>query len=293
MRVIDFHTHIEDILYGGDLIEPYKELVRTPGDIFEASSFRIGGLKGPFEKISHHLEAIYIHHRINYGTIANLEKSMEKYKVDVSVLLPIAPLTTAKQYLEKVKDSKKFLLFGSVSPYDMDKEKKIKEQMEIGCLGLKLHPPLQNASPDHPGYFEILEAFKRYNKPVLFHTGVVSYYIVYQTRYLYGEPKRYEKLISAFRDIPIILGHMGLREASQAIELARKYPNLYADSSNQNFKNLKRGLNAFGQDRLLFGSDFPASRQIVPIKIGMKLTENDETFREKFFFKNAQKLLGI
>jgi len=294
MKIIDFHTHIDDILYGGEIIEPYSEPVWTPGDIFEASSYRIAGMKGPFAQLSHHLEVIYIHHRIQLGTRENLLKFMERYGVEKSVLLPIAPLTDGFQYLKKVKDDPRFIVFASVSPDDPDKEKKLKDQMSRGCRGLKLHPVLQNASPDHPGYFEILEIFKSYQLPVIFHSGVVSYYPAYQPlRSSYGEPAKFEKIIQAFKEVPMVMGHLGMKQGDQVIELARKYENVYADGSNQTLKRLKKAVSAFGKNRLLFGSDFPAGRQIVPIRIGLKLTQGDPEFQDKFFWKNAVSLLRL
>jgi len=294
MRIIDFHTHIDDILYGGELIEPYSELVWTPGDIFEWSGYRVAGLKGPLEKLSHHIEAIYIHHRNQFGTLQNILRFMEKCQIEKSVLLPIAPFTDGMQYLKKIKDIPSLISFASVHPKDADKESKLKSQLDAGCRGVKLHPPLQNCPPDHQGYFEILEIVRDYNVPVIFHTGIVHYYIAYQpTRYSYGEPRKYEKLIQAFADVPIVLAHLGMRQAEQVLELAGKYDNIFADSSNQTLKMLKKAVKIMGKDRLLFGSDFPFSRQSVPISIGLKLVEKDDEFKEKFFWKNAKELLKI
>jgi uncharacterized protein len=295
MKVIDFHSHIDDILYGGEIVEPYAERAWTPGNIFEVTEYRVEGLHWPFIPfgfISHHLEALYVAHHIHSGTIENLKTCMDLYGVDQTVLLPIAPHTDALEYLRKAGNDKRFIVFASVSPYDPDKEKKLKAQIDAGCRGLKLHPVLQNAPPDHPGYFEILEIFRKYKMPVLVHCGVVAYYVTYQPRrYGYGEPLKFEKLIQAFPDTAIVMGHMGMKQGEQVISLAAKYSNIFADSSNQRLSRLKKAVCAFGKDRLLYGSDWPTSRQVVPIKIGMKFTEGDREFREKFFYKNALSLL--
>jgi len=292
MKIIDFHSHIDDILCGGDIIDPYVKRVWTPGDIFPASEYRVAGMKGPFAKISHHLEAIYIGHHLQYGTIDNMAREMKEFGVDKSILSPIAPLTDGFQYLKKVKGDKRFLVFASVSPHDPDKEKKLKAQMDAGCAGLKLHPVIQNAAPDHQGYFELLEIFRPYKLPVLVHSGVVSYYVAYQpVRYSYGQPKKFEKLIQAFPDVAMVMGHMGMKEGRQVIEFARNYSHIYADGSNQKLTLLKEGLDAFGEDRLMFGSDWAFSKQSVPISIGMKLTAGNPGFREKYFWKNATSLI--
>ena len=221
-----------------------------------------------------------------------MKRGMDQFGVTKSVLLPIAPNTDGFQYLKKVKDDNRFVVFASVSPHDPEKEKKLRAQLEAGCVGLKLHPPLQNAAPDHHGYFEILEIFRAYKMPVIFHTGVVSYYVTFQpVRYGYGEPRKFEKLISAFPDIAMVMGHMGLRDAPQVLEMAPKYGHLYADGSNQRLSMLQKGVQVFGQDRLMFGSDWAFSKQSVPIGIGTALTEGDADFREKYFWKNAASLV--
>jgi len=292
MKIIDMHSHIDDIIYGGEIVEPYSKRAWTPGNLFEVSEYRIAGLAGPLGIISHHLEAIYISHHIQFGKVQNLLQCMDLYGVSKTVLLPISPMTEGLEYLKKARGNDRLVVFASVSPYDPDKEKKLKAQMDQGCLGLKLHPVLQNASPEHPGYFEILEIFRKYKMPVLFHCGIVAYYIAYQPiRYSYGDPLKFEKLIQAFPDIPIIMGHMGMKQGEAVIELAGKYDNLYADCSNQRLSRLKKAVPVFGKDRLMFGSDWPTSRQLIPIRIGLKLTEGDSEFREKFFFKNAESLL--
>ena len=173
MKIIDFHSHIDDILFGGDIVEPYFKRPWTPGNLFEISEYRIEGFKGPLEIISHHLEAMYVAHHIQFGTIENMRQSMDAYGVTKTVLLPIAPMTDGFSYLKKAKGNDRFIVFAGVSPHDPDKEKKLKAQMEMGCAGLKLHPVLQNASPDHKGYFEIMEIWRQYKKPVLFHCGIV------------------------------------------------------------------------------------------------------------------------
>ncbi len=294
MRIIDFHSHLGDILYGGEIVEPYSEPVWTPGDIYEASSYRLAGLPGPLKIISHHLEALYIHHRNQLGTVENMLKFMARFGVSQSVLLPIAPLTDGFQYLKKVKGDSRFIVFAGVSPYDPDKERKLKDQLSQGCRGLKLHPVLQNAPPDHPGYFEILEIFKSYQLPVLFHCGIASYYPAYQpVRYSYGDPRKFEKIIRAFPEMPMVMGHLGMKQGESVIELAKKFANIFADGSNQTLARLKKAAPVLGKDRLMFGSDAPFSRQSIPIRIGLKLTKGDREFQEKFFWKNAADLLKL
>lgn len=39
MKIIDMHSHINNILYGGEIVEPYSRRAWTPGNIFEVSEY--------------------------------------------------------------------------------------------------------------------------------------------------------------------------------------------------------------------------------------------------------------
>ena len=63
------------------------------------------------------------------------------------------------------------------------------------------------------------------------HAGVSQYYIPNFRRHRYGEVSTYEKLVAAFPDVAFIFAHMGMLEFELVWEFARKYENVYADTS--------------------------------------------------------------
>ena len=68
----------------------------------------------------------------------------------------------------------------------------------------------------------VYEAARRYHVPVIFHTGVSSK----------AAPQSSPSLPQSTRDVPVILGHMGVSEyVKQAVAVARRNDNIYLETS--------------------------------------------------------------
>ena len=55
---------------------------------------------------------------------------------------------------------------------------------------------------------------------------------------------------------------------------------------------VSKALDEVGEERLMFGSDWPFGRQRVELSIIMELTEGNPALREKLLWKNAESLVG-
>jgi hypothetical protein len=245
------------------------------------------------------MEIIHAHHRNNMATLSNLRKFSTEAGVTHSVVLPIEPLRRTEDNLAECRKANeqsgtghKIFSFASVAPRDPERLAKLHRYMSHGCLGLKIHPIIQNLPLTDPAWFEITEEFARYQKPILIHSGVSYYYIPYFKRSDYGEVSNYEKLVAAFPSQVFIMGHCNLTAPERVFALARKYPNVYADMSFQSAKNIRRAFSQMGEDRVLYASDFPFSLPRYAVKVGMQAARESSSLREKFFFKNAEALLG-
>ncbi len=300
MKIIDIHTHVGDLLYGQPLDEAYDGLIWTPGMITEWTGYRASESPPGFRTLAHYLEVIHNHQRNNMANSENLIKFSEPYGVTHSVLQPIEPVLSTGFTLAEVKKNRenarnhglKMFTFASVDPRDPEKIEKLDRYMKAGCLGLKLHPIIQNMPATERPFFEILEAMRQYNKPVLFHSGKSNYYIPQFKRAEYGDAATYEKLIASFPDVPIILAHMNMAHPEVVWALAERYENIYVDATFQCVKNIRQAFKVMGSDRVMYASDCPFSLPKYAIKVGMKATESDPDTREKFFYKNAEALIG-
>jgi len=295
MKIIDLHTHVGDLIYGQPLDEPYDRPVWSPGAIFEMTGFRTSKPPLGFRTVTRYLEIIHNHHRNNLGTEPNLQRFAGEAGVTHAVLHPIEPVRSTEDNLAVCRTPSggvRLFTFASIAPRDPERIAKLARYMDQGCLGLKLHPIVQNLPLTDPAWFEIVEAFSRYRKPILVHSGVSTYYVPYFKRHQYGDARTYEKLIAAFPAQIFILAHSNMAEPEVVYALAKKYANVYCDASFQAAAKIRRAFAEMGEDRVLYASDFPFSLPRFAVKVGMQATASNAALREKFFCKNAEALLG-
>src|SRR4051794_30036833 len=115
-----------------------------------------------------------------------------------------------------------------------------REVRELGLRGLKLHK-----TPTR----EVLETVAELGVPILFHPPKVA---------------DYHMIASAFPQVPFILAHLGSfasrdwAEHLAAIDVARRYPNVYLETSSVVFfEYLELAARELPPEKLLFGSDGP------------------------------------
>lgn len=302
MPMIDIHTHVGDLIYGWPLDEADEQPVWTPATLLEWTRFRANRPPRGFRTVARYLEVIHIHHRNNLATAANLRRFASRAGVTHAVLQPIEPrrltednlaLCRAEPPAEAPRPEIRLYTFASVHPRDPERFSKLERYMAQGCLGLKLHPILQNLPLTDPAWFELVEAFQPYRKPILVHSGRATYYIPYFRRTEYGDGRTYEKLLSAFPGQTFILAHHNLAEPAVVWALAKKYANVFADASFQPAAVIRRAFREMGEDRVLYASDFPFTLPQYAVEVGRRATAGNPRLQEKFFFRNAAALLGL
>jgi len=288
-KIIDFHTHIGDVINGLELFS-YKEETPRRGIIFLFELLKYNNL---IDRIPEFLEipiSVELQNRHAWSTKDKLIRSMEKNGISCSIVHPIEPIKKTEDILA-LTDGKRLIPFASLSPDDPDKGIKLKNYVQKGCKGLKLHPILQKRPPDYKGYFEILEEARSMNLPVLFHSGPINYYPTKNLYREYGRIEKFERIIREFPQVRFILAHMGLQEVDKAIAFAERFKNVYLDTSFQPLKKIIKAIDTLGERRLLFASDWPSSFQETPVKILKRCQKYRPHALPYIAFKNAEGIL--
>ncbi|NUQ61432.1 MAG: amidohydrolase [Pirellulales bacterium] len=133
----------------------------------------------------------------------------------------------------------------------------VKESLEQpGCVGIKLHPSFHRCAADDDAYEPIWRLAAERNLPMLTHSWDISDDNPSQK---FSFPTRFERYISVYPEVKLILGHAGGRYGGHvaAADLARRYPNVFLDIAGDCYV---RGLLEYlaenaGEDKVLFGSD--------------------------------------
>lgn len=288
--VVDAHTHLETPIPGVNPDPGKRRSTHMLMWAYELLGFRNPLWRGEPPEPARILIAAENQLRLSMGSRENLLRTMDKRGIDRAIVLPIAPYSTSREYLEKCRGEPRLVPFASVCPHQ-DWERELKEAMEGGCRGLKVHPILQRIAPEDPFLFHLMEAFRGYGRPVLFHTGEFDYFVTRDRHARYGDTLRLEKLIAAFPDVPVILGHMGLYYPEKALELARRYENVYLETSFQPLKVVREAIRVAGRERVIFGSDWPESDPLFSLRIARKATEGDRDLFSRITSRNILALV--
>lgn len=134
------------------------------------------------------------------------------------------------------------------------------------------------------GLSQILSEAGRYNMVVSFHTIAE-----------YGD--RIDKMVKSHPDVIFVAAHPGeLPTLTDHIERAKKFDNYYLDVSGTGlfrYGMIRRALDAFGSDRILFGSDFPTCNPAMfvgGVLLDSLITDSE---KEKIFSLNAKRILNL
>ncbi len=177
----------------------------------------------------------------------------------------------------------KFIGFATLHPESETVEADVEHAIELGLHGIKLHPDFQKFSLDSKQADRIFSAIEG-RLPVLIHVG--------DNRTQYSEPK---KLLHALRHHPkltVIGAHFG---GWSVWDDGVKYladTDIFVDTcSTQPFiqpEKVRQLIDAFGVDRIFFGSDYPMWNAATEINMLNKIV-TDEEEREKIYHLNFER----
>lgn len=289
--IVDAHSHLEVPIHGVTPDPRRKRFTWLLIRNYELLGFNNPLWKGEPPEWARILIAVENQLRLSMGSKENLLRYMDRNGIDKSVVYPVAPFTGPRDYLEQCRGEERLIPFTCAHP-SSGWEKELRLAMEGGCRGLKIHPILQRIPPEDPFYFHLLEAFAPYGRPVVAHTGEFSYYVTDDGCFSYGDVRRFEKLIAAFPGVPFILGHMGLYYPERAMELARRYDNVYLETSFQPLRVVREAVRVAGRERVFFGSDWPESNQKYALSIARRAAGEDAEMMERLTGGNILALLS-
>lgn len=200
----------------------------------------------------------------------------------------------------------KYLGFVTVHPHDPAMLEEIERgTQELGLRGVKLAANYQNFDPLGPEAFRLYAHAQAHRLPVLFHQGTSP---VRFADIEYAHPRHMDRVAMAFPDLTIIMAHIGHPWTVDALVVARKHPHVWADVSGCVLRpwGLWNALIAATEwnvlDKLLFGSDFPAStptetmkrlRDVHRVVHGTGLPRVSEEKIEAIIHRDSLPLLGL
>lgn len=181
-----------------------------------------------------------------------------------------------------------FTGLGTLHPCSDNIQADFDELLSLGLKGVKLHPDFQKIAIDDERCEEIYRLCSG-RVPVLLHTG--------DYRYDFSNPSRMKRMLEKYPDCIFIGAHFGGWSVwdEAAAELSA-YSNFYVDTSSSlsDISPEKAGelIKAYGEDRILFGTDYPLGDSRKEIEM-LKKAVNDDIVLKKILCENAARLFDI
>lgn len=227
------------------------------------------------------------------ATVENLIKNSNE--INAKRMLVCSSAVTKEQVdainsfiISACKDNSSLLGFAALHPETENIEDILDFCMENGLRGIKLHPDFQKFYIDDPHAYPIYKSAAKRGIPILFHMG--------DARYDFSSPDRLKKVMHDIPDLKIMAAHFGgYMRWDSAIKLP-KSENLYFDTSSSLYIIKKdmvyRFIEKFGDDKFLFGTDFPMwnAKEELNRFLSLKLGKSSE---EKILHKNFETLFSL
>jgi uncharacterized protein len=192
--------------------------------------------------------------------------------------------------------------FASIDPHrGSEGVREAKRLLSEGIVrGLKLHPPVQQFSPDDKIAYPLYEVFAEARLPVVFHTGHSGIGTGIPggggVRLKYGNPMPIDDVAVDFPSLPIIMAHPSFPWQDEAISICLHKANVYIDLSGWSPKyfspTLVQYANTLLKHKVLFGSDYPLITPDRWMKDFQSIAIRDEV-RPLILKENATKLLAL
>lgn len=190
---------------------------------------------------------------------------------------------------ESVAQSDGFMTgLGTLHPDSDNIKADVDELVSLGLHGVKLHPDIQGFKIDDYRCLKIYELCE-VKLPILLHTG--------DNRFDLSNPNRLEPVLDIYENLTVVAAHFGGYTVwDDAKKLIPRYKNAYVDCSSCFFlmtdEEIIDCINTFGEDHVLFGTDYPMWKPRPEIDRLLSLGFSDKTY-EKIFYLNAIKVFGI
>jgi len=164
---------------------------------------------------------------------------------------------------------------------------------ELGFKGIRVLPWLWDLPPDDRRYYPVYVACCELGVPFCLQVGHTGPMRSSEP----GRPIPYlDRVALDFPELTIVGGHIGFPWTSEMISLARKYPNVYIDTSAYKSHRYPPELVAYmkggGRKKVLFGSNYPMVFPSAALERLSDLELDEETTR-LFLGGNARAVFGL
>lgn len=224
------------------------------------------------------------------------------FTVDARTAMGVEPNSSVEIAQQAADHADVLIPFGSVDPRTGEAAIDLARELvrDHGARGMKFHPSLQGFDPSDPIYGPLWAAVADLGVPAVFHTGQTGVGAGlpggYGLKLRYSNPMLIDDVAADHPGLTIILAHPSVPWQDEALSIAAHKANVFIDLSGWAPKYfspaLVRQAGTILQDKMLFGSDFPA---LTPERWLREFADLDirDAARPKILKGNAARVLGL
>ena len=224
------------------------------------------------------------------------------FTVDARTAMKTIPNSSEEVALGAARNNDVLIPFGSVDPLRGTAAIEHARRLhgDFGVRGFKFHPSVQNFLPSDPQFSGLFTVLEELGLPLVFHTGQTGIGAGmpggFGIRLSLSNPMHLDDLAARHPELKIIMAHPSVPWQDEAIAIATHKANVWIDLSGWSPKyfepKLVQAARTYLQDKVLFGSDYPAitperwMRDYKELNLPAEVTE-------KIVKSNAAQLLGL
>lgn len=214
-----------------------------------------------------------------------LLRRMDRAGVDMAVCFSQPVVWNNDYVLEKAKEHPdRIIPFAGINPWRGTARDDLRRCLDRGARGLKLHPVRDSYSLAEKRLVDpLFEVCAERKVPILCH-GLDEWS---------NTPWQFNEMAQRFPEVTLIMAHGGhnwLRE--DAIEVVKRNPNLYVESSIMYSGYVRRYVEEVSPERVLMGTDSPVEVFEVEMK-KIEMAVEDKGHRALVMGGNIARILGL
>jgi predicted TIM-barrel fold metal-dependent hydrolase len=313
VEIIDFHLHLPLKNAGGDEKKALEILIREMDESSVAMAVAIAIEASPVvirdhvspELLRRAVEPLLydwkaLAHPSLYAAMTSPRKALEDHlKLVERHLAPSESVVRAAALSGgRVLAVASYCRLNSIDEF-IDRLEKLRSRGPL--IGVKIYPTFHFIRPDDPALEPLYDYMESKNLILIVHTGCDPGIWELPVLCSKASPRYVEGVAKAHRDLPVVVAHMGSYSYlfpgiyfADALKVAKKYDNVYLDTSATTLHQVKIAINRIGADKLLYGSDYPyfeglSMKDIVEAYLDFRIPER---VKERILFLNAYELLS-
>ena len=178
---------------------------------------------------------------------------------------------------------------------------RLENLLRLNIIGIKIYPTLQFINPSDKKFYAVYSFLEDHKLALFIHTGCDPGLWELPKFCASADPKNIEDVAKNFKELKIILCHMGAYSAfkpgiflDNAIRLVNKYDNVYADTAAVEPDIIEYAIRKMDVEKIFFGSDYPVVgvswRYLVN---NIKLLNIPDDVKEEILYLNAKMIFNL